>query len=230
MDKLIQETLQANLELPRHQLVTLTWGNVSVIDREQGLVAIKPSGVPYDQMEARHIVVLNLLGQMVSGTCRPSSDTATHLELYRRFPSIGSIVHTHSRWATIWAQADLDLPAYGTTHADSFYGAVPCTRHLTRQEIEGDYERNTGMVMVETFTERGLDPVAVPGVLVSGHGPFTWGGTARDAVDHAVILEECAMMAWHAKMLNPGLPTLDQALLDRHYLRKHGQNAYYGQK
>jgi L-ribulose-5-phosphate 4-epimerase len=230
MEKLIQETLQANLELLRHQLVILTWGNVSVIDREQGLVAIKSSGVPYDQMEARYIVVLNLLGQMVSGTCRPSSDTATHLELYRQIPSIGSVVHTHSRWATIWAQADLDLPAYGTTHADSFYGTVPCTRHLTQLEIEVDYERNTGVVMAETFTERGLDPLAMPGVLVSGHGPFTWGRTAREAVDHAIILEECAMMAWHAKMLNPGLTPMDQALLDRHYLRKHGQNAYYGQK
>lgn len=229
MDNLISETLLANLDLPKHQLVVFTWGNVSAIDHERGLIAIKPSGVPYDQMEARHIIVVDLDGKVISGTYKPSSDTATHLELYRRFPTIGGIVHTHSRWATIWAQACLDLPAFGTTHADYFYGDVPCTRHLTTDEITTDYELNTGRVIVETYEQRQLDPAALPGVLVAGHGPFTWGTSAADAVHNAVVLEECAMMAFHARMLNPGLSSLDQVLLDKHYLRKHGKNAYYGQ-
>jgi len=229
MDNLIKETLEANLDLPKHQLVVFTWGNVSAIDRERGLVAIKPSGVPYDQMEARHIIVVDLEGKVVSGTYKPSSDTATHLELYRRFPTIGGVVHTHSRWATTWAQACLDLPAFGTTHADYFYGDVPCTRHLTTEEITTDYELNTGKVIVETFEQRQLDAAALPGVLVAGHGPFTWGLSAADAVHNAVVMEECAMMAFHARMLNPGLSSLDQVLLDKHYLRKHGKNAYYGQ-
>ena len=229
MDNLIKETLQANLDLPKHQLVVFTWGNVSAIDRERGLVAIKPSGVPYEQMEARHIIVVDLDGKVVSGTYKPSSDTATHLELYRRFPSVGGIVHTHSRWATLWAQACLDLPAFGTTHADYFYGDVPCTRHLSTSEIQDSYELNTGKVIVETFEQRGIDSASVPGVLVAGHGPFTWGTSAADAVHNAVVLEECAMMAFHTRMLSPGLPSLDQVLLDKHYLRKHGRNAYYGQ-
>lgn len=229
MDNLIKETLEANLDLPKHQLVVFTWGNVSAIDRERGLVAIKPSGVPYDQMEARHIIIVDLEGKVVSGTYKPSSDTATHLELYRCFPTIGGVVHTHSRWATTWAQACLDLPAFGTTHADYFYGDVPCTRHLTTEEITTDYELNTGKVIIETFEQRRLDAAALPGVLVAGHGPFTWGLSAADAVHNAVVLEECAMMAFHARMLNPGLSSLDQVLLDKHYLRKHGKNAYYGQ-
>ena len=229
MDNLIKETLQANLDLPKHQLVVFTWGNVSAIDRERGLVAIKPSGVPYDQMETRHIIVVDLDGKVISGTYKPSSDTATHLELYRSFPEIGGIVHTHSRWATTWAQACLDLPAFGTTHADYYYGDIPCTRHLTTEEITTDYELNTGKVIVETFAQRHLDPAALPGVLVAGHGPFTWGSSAADAVHNAVVLEECSMMAFHARMLNPGLSSLDQVLLDKHYLRKHGKNAYYGQ-
>ncbi|HAL73911.1 MAG TPA: L-ribulose-5-phosphate 4-epimerase [Clostridiales bacterium] len=229
MDNLIKETLEANLDLPKHHLVVFTWGNVSAIDRERGLVAIKPSGVPYDQMEARHIIVVDLDGKVISGTYKPSSDTATHLELYRRFPTIGGVVHTHSRWATTWAQACLDLPAFGTTHADYFYGDVPCTRHLTTEEITTDYELNTGKVIVETFEQRHLDSAALPGILVAGHGPFTWGLSAADAVHNAVVLEECAMMAFHARMLNPGLASLDQVLLDKHYLRKHGKNAYYGQ-
>ena len=229
MDNLIKETLQANLDLPKYQLVVFTWGNVSAIDRDRGLVAIKPSGVPYDQMEARHIIVVDLDGKVVSGTYKPSSDTATHLELYRRFPSVGGIVHTHSRWATLWAQACLDLPAFGTTHADYFYGDVPCTRHLSTNEIQDSYELNTGKVIVETFEQRGIDAAAIPGVLVAGHGPFTWGTSAADAVHNAVVLEECAMMAFHTRMLSPGLPSLDQVLLDKHYLRKHGKNAYYGQ-
>jgi L-ribulose-5-phosphate 4-epimerase len=229
MDNLIKETLAANLDLPRYQLVVFTWGNVSAIDREQGLMVIKPSGVPYEQLEPRHMVIVDLSGKVVSGTYRPSSDTATHLEIYRQFPAVQSIVHTHSRWATVWAQACLDLPALGTTHADYFYGSVPCTRQLTDDEINGEYELNTGKVIVSTFAERNLDPAAMPGVLVAGHGPFTWGSSPADAVQHAVVLEACAMMAYHAKLLNPGQASIGQGLLERHYLRKHGKNSYYGQ-
>ncbi len=229
MENLIKETLQANLDLPKHQLVVFTWGNVSAIDRAKGLMIIKPSGVPYEQLEARHMVVVDLDGKVISGTYKPSSDTATHLELYKRFPTLGGIVHTHSRWATAWAQAGQDLPAYGTTHADYFYGDVPCTRKLTDAEIANDYELNTGRVIVETFTQRQLDPAAVPGVLVACHGAFTWGSSPTDAVHNAVVLEECSMMALHARLLTPDLPSLDQVLLDKHYLRKHGKNAYYGQ-
>ena len=230
MDKIIEQTLQANLDLPRHGLVVFTWGNVSAIDRDKGIVVIKPSGVPYEKLEARHLVVLDLDGNVIEGTYRPSSDTATHLELYRQFPEIGGIVHTHSRWATIWAQAHQDLPAYGTTHADYFYGTIPCTRPLTEEEIAGEYELNTGKVIVETFRERGIEAAAVPGVLVAGHGPFTWGKDAADAVHNAVVLDECAMMAINSRILTPDLKPLDQHLLDKHYLRKHGKNAYYGQK
>ncbi|MEA4888975.1 MAG: L-ribulose-5-phosphate 4-epimerase [Clostridiaceae bacterium] len=228
-DRLIEEALQANLALPAHRLVVFTWGNVSAIDRERGLVAIKPSGVPYDKLEARHMVVVDLSGKVVSGTYRPSSDTATHLELYKNFPDIGGVVHTHSRWATAWAQAGLDLPAMGTTHADYFYGSVPCTRNLNLDEIETDYEGHTGRVIVETFRQRQLNPDAIPGVLVAGHGPFTWGGDALEAVYHAVVLEECAMMALQTRLLNPDQPAISQNLLDKHYLRKHGSGAYYGQ-
>lgn len=229
MDKLIKETLQANLDLPKHQLVVFTWGNVSAIDRQRGLMIIKPSGVPYDQLEERHMVIVDLDGKVIGGTYKPSSDTATHLELYRCFPTLGGIVHTHSRWATAWAQANLDLPAFGTTHADYFYGDVPCTRQLTPSEIENDYELNTGRVIIETFMQRGIDPAAVPAVLVAGHGPFAWGTSAADAVHNAVVLEECAMMSLHTRLLNPARPSIDQLLLDKHYLRKHGKNAYYGQ-
>ncbi|MDD2578636.1 MAG: L-ribulose-5-phosphate 4-epimerase [Eubacteriales bacterium] len=229
MDQWILDTLQANLDLPAQGLVVSTWGNVSAIDRERGLVVIKPSGVSYDHMEAGDLVILDLDGQVVSGHRRPSSDTPTHLHLYRSFPGIGSIVHTHSRWATIWAQAGLAIPPYGTTHADYFHGPVPCTRPLTREEIEGQYELNTGHVIVETFRSGQLDPAAVPGILAAGHGPFTWGAHPADAVLHAVALEECAMMAWHTRMLNPEAAAIEQYLLDKHYLRKHGKNAYYGQ-
>lgn len=230
IEKLIQDTLSANLSLPALHLVVFTWGNVSAIDRKSGLIAIKPSGVPYDQLEARHMVVVDLNGKVVSGTYRPSSDTATHLELYRSFPQLGGIVHTHSRWAVSWAQARTDLPALGTTHADYFYGDVPCTRPMAPEEASGDYERITGQIIVETFRERGLDPMAIPAVLVAGHGPFTWGSDAAEAVYHAAVLEECAMMALHTRMLDPGVTRIDQALLDRHYRRKHGSEAYYGQK
>ena len=230
LEKLIQDTLEANMALPAYSLVTFTWGNVSACDRDTGLVAIKPSGVPYDQLQTRHMVVMDLDGKVVNGTYRPSSDTATHLELYRSFPAIGGVVHTHSRWATAWAQAGRDLPALGTTHADYFFGPVPCTRGLKPAEIEHDYEQNTGRVIVETFGDRRLDPVAMPGVLVVNHGPFTWGGTAGEAVHNAVVLEECAMMALHACALNPQLQAIDDHLLRKHYERKHGGTAYYGQK
>lgn len=230
MEKLIKKVLEANMALPEHQLVVFTWGNVSAVDREKNLVAIKPSGIPYDKLEPRHIVVVDFEGNVVSGTYRPSSDTATHLEIYKNFPQAGGIVHTHSRWATIWAQACRDLPAMGTTHADYFYGPVPCTRQLTEEEIAQAYEMNTGRVIIEIFKQKGIDPGALPAVLVAGHGPFTWGKDANEAVYHAVVLEECAMMAWHTQMLNPGLDGVDQMLLDKHYLRKHGKNAYYGQE
>ncbi len=226
---IIRKTLEANLLLPEYGLVTFTWGNVSSIDREKGLVAIKPSGVPYEGMEERHIVVVDLDGRVVSGTYRPSTDTATHLALYKAFPGIGGIVHTHSHWATIFAQAGLDLPAYGTTHADTFYGSVPCTRNMTREEIEGEYEANTGAVIIETFQERGLTADAIPAVLVADHGPFAWGRDAVEAVHHAVILEECARMAFHTRLLRPDKQPIDSFLLDRHYLRKHGRTATYGQ-
>ena len=229
MDRLVEQVLEANLALPRHGLVVFTWGNASAIDRARGLVAIKPSGVEYDALTAETIVVVDLEGRVVSGTKRPSSDTDTHLALYRAFPEIGGIVHTHSRRATAWAQGCVDLPAYGTTHADHFHGAVPCTRPMNRSEIEGAYEWNTGAVIIETFEKRGLDPMAVPAVLVASHGPFTWGRDADEAVHNAVVLEECAGMALDSLRLRPDLAPMDPVLLDRHFLRKHGKDAYYGQ-
>lgn len=229
LEKLKQEVLNANLMLPKYGLVVFTWGNVSAIDREKGIVAIKPSGVEYDALTVEDIVLVDLVsGKTVEGTLKPSSDTATHLELYRAFPDIKGIVHTHSRWATIFAQAKMPIPAYGTTHADYFYGEVPVTRLLTKAEIEGDYELNTGKVIVERFN--GLNPNFVPGVVVASHGPFSWGTSAADAVHQAVVMEEVAMMAWHAKSANPELKPMQQELLDKHFLRKHGKNAYYGQK
>ena len=225
----IQDVLAANLALPKYGMVTFTWGNVSAIDRKRGLVAIKPSGVPYENMLPEHMVVVGLDGKVVQGTCRPSSDTATHLEIYRAFPSVGGVVHTHSRWATAWAQTGKGIPALGTTHADYFYGEIPCARSLNREEIETDYEINTGRVIVQAFKEKGIDPLAVPGVLVSGHGPFAWGRDAHDAVHNSVVLEEVAMMALQTLQLKPDIPPIDQALLDKHYLRKHGKDAYYGQ-
>ncbi len=225
----IQDVLAANLSLPKYGMVTFTWGNVSAIDRKRGLVAIKPSGVPYENMLPEHMVVVDMTGKVVQGTCRPSSDTATHLEIYREFPSVGGVVHTHSRWATAWAQTGKGIPALGTTHADYFYGEIPCARSLKREEIDTDYELNTGRVIVQTFRELGIDPAAVPGVLVSGHGPFAWGRDAHDAVHNSVVLEEVAMMALQTMQLNPDIPPIDQALLDKHYLRKHGKDAYYGQ-
>ncbi len=227
LKQLKQEVLEANLDLPKYGMVTFTWGNVSGIDRESGLVVIKPSGVPYEQLKAEDLVVVDLDGQVVEGKLKPSSDTPTHLVLYKAFPTIGGIVHTHSPWATSWAQAGRGIPALGTTQADYFYGEIPCTRDMTEAEIQGAYELETGNVIVERFAE--LDPDRIPGVLVKSHAPFAWGRDAHDALHNAVVLEEVAKMALHSYTLNPGLQPMDQALLDRHFLRKHGVNAYYGQ-
>ncbi|EKS7794848.1 L-ribulose-5-phosphate 4-epimerase [Edwardsiella piscicida] len=225
-----EAVLAANLALPQHHLVTFTWGNVSGRDSDGELMVIKPSGVDYRAMTAADLVVVEIAsGRVVEGRYKPSSDTATHLALYRRYPQIGGIVHTHSRHATIWAQAGRDLPAWGTTHADYFYGAIPCTRPLSEAEIEGDYEYQTGAVIIETFERRGLDPSQIPAALVYAHGPFAWGADAADAVHNAVVLEECAYMGLFAQQLTPGLSRMQQPLLDRHYLRKHGAAAYYGQ-
>ena len=230
LEQLKQQVLEANLALPRHNLVTFTWGNVSAIDRDSGLVIIKPSGVEYDVMTAEDMVVVELgSGKVVEGSKKPSSDTATHLALYRQFSGIGGIVHTHSRHATIWSQAGLDLPAWGTTHADYFYGNIPCTRRMTAAEIAGEYELLTGEVIIETFVKRNIDPMQIPAVLVNSHGPFAWGKDAADAVHNAVVLEECAYMGIFSRQLTPGLGDMQQELLDKHYLRKHGAGAYYGQ-
>lgn len=228
LEALKEEVLKANLALPAHGLVTFTWGNVSAIDREQGLVVIKPSGVDYSAMTADDMVVVDLEGRVVEGDLRPSSDLPTHLVFYKAFPEIGGVTHTHSRWATAWAQAGRGIPAYGTTQGDYFYGEIPCTRAMTPEEIQGAYEHNTGLVAAERF--RGLDPNRIPAVLVKSHGPFTWGKDAMEAVHNAVVLEEVAMMALHTEALAPGLPPMPQELLNRHYLRKHGADAYYGQK
>ena len=230
LEALKADVLKANLDLPRHGLVVFTWGNVSGIDREKGLVVIKPSGVDYDIMTADDMVVVDLeSGKTVEGSKKPSSDTPTHLELYRQFPDIGGIVHTHSRHATIWSQAGRDLPALGTTHADYFYGPIPATRRMTAAEIAGEYELETGKVIVETFRERGIEPNDVPAVLVHSHGPFAWGKDAHNAVHNAVVLEEIAYMNLFTYQVNPNAPDIQQELLDKHYLRKHGKNAYYGQ-
>ncbi|APW56380.1 L-ribulose-5-phosphate 4-epimerase [Pasteurella multocida] len=230
LEELKQKVFEANLALPKYKLVTFTWGNVSGIDREKNLVVIKPSGVEYDTMTVEDMVVVDLFtGQVVEGNKKPSSDTATHLELYRQFPSLGGIVHTHSRHATIWAQAGEDLIAAGATHADYFYGSIPCTRKMTPAEIQGEYELETGKVIVETFRVRGIDPKDVPAVLVHSHGPFAWGTDPDNAVHNAVVLEEIGYMNLFSRQLRPNLASMQQELLDKHYLRKHGKNAYYGQ-
>lgn len=229
LEALKKEVLEANLELPKMKLVTYTWGNVSGIDREKGLVVIKPSGVEYSGMGVDDMVVCDLAGKVVEGSKKPSSDLATHLFLYISFPGCGGIVHTHSRMATSWAQAEMDIPALGTTHADYFYGPIPCTRNMTEQEIKEAYEENTGRVIVETFKTRKIDPQAVPGVVVSRHGPFAWGSTPAQAVHNAVVMEELALMGIQSHILRPGLSPMPQPLLDKHFLRKHGKNAYYGQ-
>ena len=230
LEQLKEQVCKANLLLPQYNLVTFTWGNVSGIDREAGLFVIKPSGVEYDTMGPEDMVVVDMNGKVVEGKWRPSSDTPTHLELYKAFPECGGIVHTHSRWATTFAQAGLDIPAMGTTQGDYFYGAIPCTRPMTEEEIKGEYEKETGAVIVETFRRRGVDPAQVPGVVVFSHGPFAWGKDAFEAVHNAVVMEEVAFMDWHAMQINPDRGPMQQALLDKHYLRKHGKNAYYGQK
>lgn len=229
LEQLKQQVLEANLMLPKYGLVTFTWGNVSAVDRQNGLVVIKPSGVEYDGMTADDMVVADLeTGRTVEGKYKPSSDTPTHLELYRAFKDIGGIVHTHSRWATSFAQAGAGIIPMGTTHGDYFYGEIPCTRAMTPEEISGEYEKETGKVIVETF--KGLDPMDIPAVLVKSHGPFAWGTDAANAVHNAVVLEEIAFMNYHAVSINPQAGRMQQELLDKHYLRKHGANAYYGQK
>ncbi len=229
LEALKQQVLEANLLLPEHDLVTFTWGNVSGIDREKGFVVIKPSGVEYDGMTVQDMVVVDLDGQRVEGRWKPSSDTDTHLALYKAFPALGGIVHTHSKWATSFAQAGKGVPAFGTTQGDYFNGEIPCTRTMTPEEIAGDYEWETGNVIIETFKARNIDPAQIPAVLVHSHGPFAWGNDAYNAVHNAVVLEEVSFMAFHAMALTPGLPPMQQELLDKHYFRKHGANAYYGQ-
>ena len=230
LEGLKKQVLAANLLLPQYDLVTFTWGNVSGIDRELGLVVIKPSGVSYDGMTVEDLVVVDLDGAVVEGKWRPSSDTATHVELYKAFPALGGVVHTHSSYATAWAQAGRDIPCYGTTHADYFYGDIPCLRCLTKEEIDDAYERNTGLLIVSEFARLGKDPAAVPGCLCKNHGPFTWGKDPMQAVHNAVGLEECAKMAFRCELINPQVQPAPQALQDKHYLRKHGKNAYYGQR
>ena len=228
LEQLKKQVLEANLLLPKYELVTFTWGNVSAIDREKGLVVIKPSGVDYNKMTADDMVVVDMDGNVVDGKLKPSSDLATHLVIYKTFPNVGGVVHTHSRWATSWAQAGRGIPAYGTTHGDYFYGEIPCTRNMTKMEIETDYEYNTGMVIAERF--KGANGDEIPAVLVKNHGPFCWGKDANEAVHNAVVLEELAMMALHTEILNQQAVPMSQDLLDKHYLRKHGKNAYYGQE
>lgn len=230
LEELKRQVCEANLELPRRGLVTYTWGNVSGIDRERSLVVIKPSGVSYEDLTPDMLVVLDLNGNQIEGTLNPSSDTRTHLELYKAYPALGGVVHTHSTYAVAFAQARRDLPALGTTHADYFYGPVPCTRELTPAEVDEDYERNTGKVIVETFSARGIDPVHVPGVLCASHGPFTWGKDPAQAVYHAVVLEEVARMALLTLTIDPAAAPAPQHVLDKHFHRKHGPGAYYGQK
>ena len=229
LEELKKEVYEANMLLPKYQLVTFTWGNVSGIDREKGLFVIKPSGVDYDKLRPEDMVVVDLNGNKVEGDYNPSSDTETHVVLYNRFPKIGGIVHTHSSYATSWAQAGRDIPCYGTTHADYIYGPVPCVRCLTKEEIEDAYEENTGHLIVNEFKRLGKDPKAVPVVLCKNHGPFAWGKDAKEAVHNAVVLEEVAKMAYRAEPINPRIQPAPQELQDKHYNRKHGAGAYYGQ-
>ena len=230
LEELKKEVYEANLLLPKYGLVTFTWGNVSGMDREKGLFVIKPSGVEYDKLTPQDMVVMDLEGNQVEGKLRPSSDTPTHVILYRRFPEVCGIVHTHSAWATSWAQAGRDIPCYGTTHADYFYGEIPCVRGLTKEEIEGEYEKNTGIVIADEFVARKKDPQATPATLVRNHGVFAWGRDAKEAVHNAVVVEEVAKMAARTERLNADVTPAPQELQDKHYFRKHGAGAYYGQK
>lgn len=227
LEELKKKVYEANMELPRHGLVTYTWGNVSEIDRESGYFVIKPSGVDYALLKPEDMVVMDLEGNKVEGKYNPSSDTPTHLELYKKYLKIGGVVHTHSTWATSWAQARRAIPCYGTTHADYFYGEILCARNLTREEIDDAYEKNTGLVIIEALQDR--EPMQSPGILCSNHGPFSWGKDAFEAVHNAVVLEEVAKMAFRTEMLSPGILPAPQELQDKHYYRKHGANAYYGQ-
>ena len=229
LEELKQKVYEANMELPRRGLVTYTWGNVSGIDREKGLFVIKPSGVEYDELKPEDLVVMDLKGNKVEGDMNPSSDTLTHMVLYNAFPQIGGIVHTHSPYAVGWAQAGEDIPCYGTTHADYFYGPIPCARHLTQAELDAGYELNTGNTIVECFRERNIDPTAVSAVICHSHGPFAWGKNAIDAVHNAAVLEEVARMAILTRQVNPTAAPAPQRIQDKHYMRKHGPNAYYGQ-
>ena len=229
LQALKQQVLQANLELPKLGLVDFTWGNVSARDADSGAVVIKPSGVPYETMTLDDMVVVDINGRVLEGKLRPSSDLPTHLELYRQFPSIGGIVHTHSTWATVWAQTCRGIPALGTTHADYFFGEIPCTQQLSAQQIAGEYEAQTGVAIVECLRARGIDPVHMPAVLVANHGPFAWGADAAAAVHNAAVLEVVARMAFLSMQMDPALPAMPQQLLEKHFLRKHGPGAYYGQ-
>lgn len=229
LEQLKQEVYEANMLLPKYHLVTFTWGNVSGIDREKGLFVIKPSSVDYDKLTPDSMVVVNLEGEVVEGDYRPSSDTPTHVVLYNRFQEIGGVVHTHSPWATSWAQAGRGIPCYGTTHADYLYGQVPCVRTLTKEEIETAYEKNTGVLIADEFERLAVDYLATPAVLCKNHGPFTWGKDAKEAVHNAVVLEEVAKMAARCEQINPKVNPAPQELQDKHYYRKHGKNAYYGQ-
>ena len=228
LEELKQKVYEANMDLPKYGLVTFTWGNVSAIDRESGLFVIKPSGVDYDLLKPEDMVVMDLNGNKVEGKYNPSSDTPTHLELYKAFPEIGGVVHTHSTYATSWAQAGRSIPCYGTTHADYMYGEIPCARVLTQEEIDEGYEKNTGTIIIETFKDK--DPMAVPAVLCTNHGPFAWGKDAKEAVHNAVVLEEVASMALFTEQLKPDVKPAPQRIQDKHYFRKHGANAYYGNK
>ncbi|SUW65621.1 L-ribulose-5-phosphate 4-epimerase UlaF [Buttiauxella agrestis] len=227
MQQLKQQVFEANMALPRHGLVTFTWGNVSGIDREKQCIAIKPSGVPYETMSANDMVIVDMNGVVIEGKYRPSSDTATHLALYKQYPEIGGVVHTHSTHATAWAQAGLSIPALGTTHADYFFGDIPCSRPLTSEEVQGEYELNTGNVIIETLNN--TNPLHTPGIVVYQHGPFAWGKSIEDAVHNAVVMEEVARMAWISRGINPQLKPIDSYLMNKHFQRKHGKNAYYGQ-
>ncbi len=230
LEALKEKVLKANLDLVKNHLVLFTWGNVSEIDRKSGLIVIKPSGVDYDGMKAEDMVVVDLEGKVVDGKLRPSSDTPTHIEFYKAFPNIGGVTHTHSTYATAWAQAGRAIPFYGTTHADYFYGDIPCARSLTKEEIEGEYEKNTGLAIIEKFREDRLDPLEVPGVLIKSHGVFAFGKDGDNSVYNATVIEEVAKMAAITEQLNPTVVRADKFMMDKHYLRKHGKNAYYGQK